>query len=178
MILGVSQRYLPFVLGFREVRARTARFVFFLWNVSLAASILAYSMLVRTFAAGWGAMLELSILGLLSSVLVLAYSMRVFSMRVEPDRSVRFIRAAWFWAAAALVLLALLPAYDAVAGKTFSHAYFGGYRHAFTVGFISMMIVGVASKVVPTLAGVPARSLNPLIASPAWPYGRSISGAP
>src|SRR5690606_28761601 len=35
---------------------------------------------------------------------------------------------------------------------------FGAFRHALTVGFISLMIVGVSSKVAPVLAGVsPAR---------------------
>lgn len=36
----------------------------------------------------------------------------------------------------------------------FAHAYMGAHRHAFTVGFISMMIMGVAARVVPILAGI------------------------
>src|SRR5262249_22028440 len=44
------------------------------------------------------------------------------------------------------------------------HAFFGAYRHALTVGFIMMMIVGVSSKVVPTLSGVDMRSARSL-----WP---------
>jgi hypothetical protein len=47
-------------------------------------------------------------------------------------------------------------------GLDFSHAYLGATRHAITVGFVSLMIVGVASKVVPTLNGVPARALPSL----------------
>src|SRR6185369_7955137 len=46
----------------------------------------------------------------------------------------------------------------------FSHAFFAAYRHALTVGFIMMMIVGVSSKVVPTLSGVDVRRANSL-----WP---------
>jgi hypothetical protein len=46
----------------------------------------------------------------------------------------------------------------------FSHAFFGAYRHALTVGFVMMMIVGVSSKVVPTLSGVDVRRANSL-----WP---------
>jgi hypothetical protein len=38
----------------------------------------------------------------------------------------------------------------------------GSHRHAFTVGFISMMILGVSSRVVPILAGVDAKRLNSL----------------
>ena len=36
----------------------------------------------------------------------------------------------------------------------FAHTYMGSHRHAFTVGFISMMILGVSSRVVPILAGI------------------------
>jgi uncharacterized protein involved in response to NO len=35
-------------------------------------------------------------------------------------------------------------------------------RHAFTVGFISMMILGVSSRVVPILAGIDAKQMNSL----------------
>ena len=36
------------------------------------------------------------------------------------------------------------------------------YHHAYTVGFVSMMIVGVASRVVPILAGLDASRLSRL----------------
>jgi len=58
-----------------------------------------------------------------------------------------------------------LPAFapQANAAQTgFSHAYYGAIRHAITVGFVSLMIVGVASKVVPTLNGVDVRALSSL----------------
>jgi hypothetical protein len=44
----------------------------------------------------------------------------------------------------------------------FSHAYYGATRHAITVGFVSLMIVGVAAKVVPTLNGVNTKELSAL----------------
>jgi hypothetical protein len=44
----------------------------------------------------------------------------------------------------------------------FSHAYYGAARHAITVGFVSLMIVGVAAKVVPTLNGVNVKRLSAL----------------
>ena len=46
-------------------------------------------------------------------------------------------------------MLLLLPAYQAVSGLPFSHAYYGAIRHAVTVGFVSQMIVGVSTLVVP-----------------------------
>jgi hypothetical protein len=59
-------------------------------------------------------------------------------------------------------MLLLLPAYLAVSGLPFSHAYYGAVRHAITVGFVSLMIMGMAAKVVPTLNGVDPRRLSPL----------------
>jgi hypothetical protein len=44
----------------------------------------------------------------------------------------------------------------------FSHAYGGAVRHAITVGFISLMILGMAAKIVPTLNGVDIRQLHSL----------------
>jgi hypothetical protein len=162
MILGVSQRFLPFIYGFREVPARTSRRLLWLWNASVAGNVIGYSLLIRTFNPVWGLLLEGSILGLLLTVALLVRSFGVFSVKVERDRSLPFVKAAYFWAIVALALFALLPVYDAVIGVAFSHAYFGGYRHAFTVGFISLMIVGVSSKVVPVLCGLDAKRLNTL----------------
>lgn len=165
MILGVSQRFLPFIYGFREVPARTSRVVFYLWNLGVAGNVLAYSMLIRTGEPAWALLLELCIFAMFASVLILARSFRLFSMKMEPDRSLPFLRAAYGWALVALGLLALQPVYGALVGVGFSHAYFGGYRHAFTVGFISMMILGVSSKVAPVLGGLDTHRLSPLRAA-------------
>jgi uncharacterized protein involved in response to NO len=70
-------------------------------------------------------------------------------------------------------MLALLPLYqfgllprlapDSEAVRIhFSHAYYGAIRHAITVGFVSLMIVGMAAKVVPTLHGLDVRRLSGL----------------
>jgi uncharacterized protein involved in response to NO len=64
--------------------------------------------------------------------------------------------------ALSLAMLLFLPGYLAISKIPFSHAYYGAIRHAFTVGFISLMIMGFAAKVVPTLNGVNPRSLTKL----------------
>ena len=162
MILGVSQRFLPFIYGFREVPARTARLVLWLWNLGVAGNVVTYSMLVRTGDPLWALALELAIAAMFVSVFLLVRGFGLFSIEVERERSLPFLRAAYFWALAAIALLALAPVYDALVVNGFSHAWFGGYRHAFTVGFISMMILGVSSKVVPVLGGLDPRRLSSL----------------
>jgi hypothetical protein len=93
-----------------------------------------------------------------------------FATPVDRDRSLKFVRAAYVWLLLSLGMLVALPFYqfgvlskfapDSAAARIgFSHAYYGAVRHAITVGFISQMIVGVASKVVPTLNGLDLRRL-------------------
>jgi hypothetical protein len=78
------------------------------------------------------------------------------------DRSAKFVRAALAWLAVSLAMLLLLPAYKWLAGVPFSHAYYGATRHAITVGFISLMIMGMATRVVPTLRGIDPGTLPAL----------------
>jgi hypothetical protein len=85
------------------------------------------------------------------------------------DRSEKFVRAAYAWLAVSLAMLLVSPAYQYAyrhlggpRDLPFSHAYPGAIRHAITVGFISLMIMGFAAKVVPTLNGIDPRALPAL----------------
>ena len=69
---------------------------------------------------------------------------------------------AYLWLTISLAMLILMPAYHHAMGVRFSHAYSGATRHAITVGFVSLMIMGIASKVVPTLGGIDPRTLSSL----------------
>jgi len=55
---------------------------------------------------------------------------------------------------------AVFSLYGLLIHQVFAHTYMGSHRHAFTVGFISMMILGVTSRVAPILAGVDGRRMN------------------
>ena len=67
-----------------------------------------------------------------------------------PERSQREAHPAGVrLAGLSFLMLLLLPAYQARAEPPFSHAYYGAIRHAVTVGFVSQMIVGVSTLVVP-----------------------------
>jgi hypothetical protein len=173
MILGVSLRFLPHAYGLREPSAKWRSFVF--WGVNGALLIGAVS-----FIAGMaGRNYSLLMLQWLSTVALLAVALgtprqyRLFGPvpKDENDRGLKFIRAAHIWFIVATLMLVLTPVYNfgiymPLTGSRvpFSHAFFGAYRHAITVGFIMMMIVGVSSKVVPTLSGVDVRRAASL-----WP---------
>lgn len=173
MILGVSLKFLPHAYGLREPGRRWRGFVFWGVNAAIAATIATFIGAIAFHQIWLLIPNELSALLLFA---VAAGSIRQYRLfgpvhASEEDRGLKFIRAAYFWFAIAMGMLAFAQIYDIAvyqpltgAESPFSHAYLGAYRHALTVGFISMMIVGVSSKVVPTLSGVDLRSANSL-----WP---------
>jgi hypothetical protein len=139
--------------------------------------------LMRSEGRAWAAVWYASVLLLAGTVAALVWNWRVFARVGEADRSLKFLRAAYAWLLVSLGMLALLPAYqhgllawlspDSDAARLgFSHAYYGAVRHAVTVGFISLMIVGVATRVVPTLNGVDVRALPALW----WPFALLNAG--
>ena len=173
LILGISLRLLPHAYGFREPSKRWASFLF--WGVN--GSIL---MGVAFFIAGmisgnhWLLTLQwLTSVVLLAIAVVTPFQYRLFGsvLKSESDRGLKFIRAAHVWFIVATTMLVFTPIYNfgiymPLTGShvPFSHAFFGAYRHALTVGFIMMMIVGVSSKIVPTLSGIDVKRTNSL-----WP---------
>jgi hypothetical protein len=59
-------------------------------------------------------------------------------------------------------MMPFFPVYGILTHQVFAHTYMGSHRHAFTVGFISMMILGISSRVVPILAGIDAKRMDSL----------------
>src|SRR6266508_3546590 len=173
MILGVALRLLPHAYGLREPSRRWQAFLFWGLNGSVLAGIVLF---VAGMASGnhWLLMIQwLTTIVLFVIAVVTPFQYGLFGAvpENERDRGLKFIRAAYIWFIVATAMLVFTPIYNfgiymPVTGShvPFSHAFFGAYRHALTVGFILMMIVGVSSKVVPTLSGVDVRRANSL-----WP---------
>lgn len=172
MILGVSQRMFHPFYGLPEPDKAKSRRALILLNASLAG-MAAGLVLMGTVSRAWGALWYPSVLVFAGTAAWLTAGWRIWSTPRETDRSLKFMRAAYAWLYVSLAMLVLLPLYQFVllpafapgsgaAAMGFSHAYYGAVRHAVTVGFISLMIVGVAAKVVPTLNGVSVHSLPPL----------------
>ena len=173
MILGVSLRFLPHAYGLREPSRAWREFLFWSVNGALVVGSISF---IAGMAAGnhWLLLVQwLTGIALLIVAIGTPIQFRLFGTvpENERDRGLKFIRVASVWFIIATAMLAFVPIYNfgiymQVTGSRvpFSHAYFGAYRHAVTVGFIMMMIVGVSSKVVPTLSGVDVRRAATL-----WP---------
>lgn len=146
MILGVSLRLLPALLGVPAVpepRARRAYFVLLASVVGETALFLAYRLTGQHWIA---ALLLLPWLGLFAGAAMIAASLRLWGPFKDDDRTNKFLRAAYAWLFVSLAMLLLLPAYQALVHIPFSHAWYGATRHAITVGFVSLMIMGMGAR--------------------------------
>jgi hypothetical protein len=169
MILGVSLRILP---AFYEVpRSHDRR----AWLALLLLVTAVLGEVALFLAARWtGQRRFVAALPVHWTMLAIGCGMIVLPWRPwRPfpvhDRSAKFVRSAHAWLAVSLAMLLVSPAYQYAYRNLgghrelpFSHAYHGAIRHAITVGFISLMIMGIAAKVVPTLSGIDVRRLSAL----------------
>ena len=170
MILGISLKFLPHAYGFRMPGPTWRGFVFWGLNGAIAGSAATF---IGAIASGKFWLLIPN--ELCSTVLLIIAAGTVWQYHIlgsvhssERDRSVKFIRTAYVWFVSRWRCWFSLPyttsrSFSLTNSESpFSHAYLGAYRHALSVGFILMMIVGVSSKVVPTLSGVDLRRANTL----------------
>ncbi|HEX7447147.1 MAG TPA: DUF1858 domain-containing protein [Pirellulales bacterium] len=174
IILGVSQRLFHHFYGLPIANSRLSLCILAVLNAAVVGEVVGL-MQMKTAGHAWAALWYGSVLALAGATAVLVKSWRIFSPAEDGDRSLKFLRAAYVWLFISLTMLVALPVYQygllgalapesAAARLGFSHAYYGAARHAITVGFVSLMIVGVAAKVVPTLNGISPASLTAL-----WP---------
>ncbi len=162
IVAGVSQRFVPTVYGLGKPRRDRQTLIFYLINGALLLDVASYLLFFSTGNTYFTAGLELSYILMVVWAVLLVQQLRVFAPTSQPDRSLKFIRAAYVWLVFAMAMLPFLILYGVLMHQGFSHTFMGSHRHAYTVGFISMMIMGVASRVVPILAGVDSEHVSRL----------------
>ncbi len=168
MIIGVSIRMLPALLGLPETSDRRGWVALVLLTVAVVSECLIFLAYRWTQNHVYAGMLLIPWILLAAGVCIVALPWKLWrpfsDEEARRDRIGKFIRAAYGWLAISLTMLLLFPVYLYFwsRGTEFSHAYHGAIRHAITVGFVSLMIMGIAAKVVPTLNGVDPRRLTAL----------------
>lgn len=145
-IFGVNLRTVFAFLDVREPNTPVINLCFWLLNAVTALYLIEYlsSWLVYLLAAG---------------VFLFTYGIRVFESSTKEladivmDRSYeKTIKVAYIWLVIGMLIRIAIPSIgeDTPSG----HLFYGASNHAVTVGFISMMMIGYASKMVPTFRGV------------------------
>ncbi|MEU4685370.1 NnrS family protein [Streptomyces xinghaiensis] len=155
MVLGLSSHLLPQMFGVPRTPERRARTALLLINAGVVIEVAVFIAYRWADDHRLAALLMPPWLMIAGGVAAMALPWRLWRRLPRNDhRSGKFVRAAYGWLALSLVMLLLMPVYQLVSGLAFSHAYYGAIRHAITVGFVSMMIMGVAARVAPALRGI------------------------
>lgn len=165
MILGVGLRLFPTLFGLPEVSDRRAwaGLTVLVLAILLKAGLFIAFRITNSHTVAGTMLLPWLMLPIGVALVVLPW--KLWRPMPEPgrsDRSAKFVRAAFLWLLIGFLLLLLMPVYQLISGIPFSHAYYGATRHAITVGFISIMIMGMGAKVIPTLLGLDPRQLTAL----------------
>ncbi len=99
------------------------------------------------------------------SVLLFVYGIRIFEKStrelddVVMDRSYsKTIRTAYVWLIIGMLILGAKPFFKAFSEP--QYLFHGAANHAIAVGFVTLMIIGYASKMVPTFKGVGMHSIR------------------
>ena len=163
-VLAYSMRLLPAFTGSPAPRVRGAWAAFGLLTAGVglncaglwAAPLLSAFAMLATAAGVGAALLALRL-----------WTPALTAGDPEGRWLLRFARTAYFWLAAAAVILLGLRIAEAAGPVTLlhQHAFGGAARHALTVGFVSLMMVGVAWRILPIFSGSerPAAYLLPLV---------------
>jgi hypothetical protein len=158
MIFGVSQWILPKFYGFPRTTIRRSWTALILINVGLIGMCVGL-VLMRQFGHAWAGLWYVSVAIMTGGIVPLVLGFGVWRSTRAQDRSLKYVRAAYSWLLVSLAMLVALPLYQFVLLASiapasqaveigFSHAYYGAIRHAITVGFISLMIMGMAARMV------------------------------
>lgn len=154
-VLGYSLRLLPIFVGLPTGSAMAAWAALVLLTAGTAGEVVARLMSLPALSA---VALSVTILGVASGIAALRPWARAVATDDTEGRWLhRFAGTAYFWLAIAGALLLGLRWVEAFVpvSPLHQHAFVGASRHALTVGFVSLMIVGVAWRILPIFSGAP-----------------------
>lgn len=160
MIFGFTLRTIPAFMGLRAPNKAAFDVIWWALNLSLAAyaagsvwegfdgSAAARAMTVSAAAVEYAA-----ILGFVCFLGIFAKP----AIEIDAAGAVRgyerFIKAGYGWLLAAASMAFGYVLYQTITGSAVPHSLVSAYRHALTVGFVSMMIMGMASRIIPVFSG-------------------------
>lgn len=163
VIIGIFTKTLPIFLGIQEPDKKINVYVLWFLNISIGLRILSgfYREYTPHFYGFFTVIFCLA--GILETVgvFLFIYNLNLFDRKktvknpsVLPTGFRKYIWAAVLWLFVSETALLTYTVYEALTGEQVSHALFGAYRHSIFIGFISMMIIGCASKMIPLSKGV------------------------
>ena len=162
-IFAVNIRTVYAFLDVGTARVRAVNTTFWLLNLTIPVYFIANS-----FNYNSPFLLKVSYLTIYLvafSILLFVYGIRIFEKStrelddVVMDRSYsKTIRTAYVWLIIGVLILGAKPFFKAFSEP--QYLFHGAANHAIAVGFVTLMIIGYASKMVPTFKGVGMYSIK------------------
>ncbi|MCP5006576.1 MAG: DUF1858 domain-containing protein [Planctomycetes bacterium] len=176
VIFGVLSRTLPVFLGLRAPNPKLHVLIMLAFNFSVllrafSEPLKAYFLDVNmpiyyTFNTVYftsGCLQFLSIMLFFYNLNLLTKPEVDYSgMEIEKGYE-KFVLAGIIWLVVAEIAMLIFTFYETATGTPVSHAIMGAYRHAVTVGFITMLIFGYASRIIPISQGIKLYSYTSLL---------------
>ncbi|HEX6202915.1 MAG TPA: hypothetical protein VF100_07930, partial [Thermoanaerobaculia bacterium] len=157
-ILGMSLFLLPMLFARKKAAFEIADAAWWPLQAALMAQIVAFVAFMSSGRMAWAGVLWAAQVLFAVAALAVVGGFRLW--RREPRSAahapeLRFVLASHAWLAVSLAMTVAAPLWSAATGHPFSHAWTGAARHAITVGFVSLSIVGFASRIAALLSGRP-----------------------
>lgn len=146
IILGVGMRVFVGMFGFKPLNIKIGWWSFIIINISVLLEIILFLVYRTTGNHLYAGLLMLPWLGLFGGCLMYTLGMNLTAKSEIQHGSVKYVRTAFSWLMLSMLMLLLLPVYQVISEIKFSHAYYGAIRHAITVGFISLLILGISTR--------------------------------
>ncbi|HHT9109864.1 MAG TPA: DUF1858 domain-containing protein [Candidatus Brocadiaceae bacterium] len=156
-IFAINIRTVYAFLDIKPVREKPVNLTFWILNLSIPVYFVTQMLADKSNVA-----LRFSqfiVFPMAFAILAFIYGLRVFERStrelhdVVMDRSyTKTIRTAYIWLIISTMILLVIPFLGH--GSEMQKRFHGSLNHALTVGFITMMIIGYASKMIPTFKGI------------------------
>ncbi len=175
VIFGVMSRTLPAFLGLKTPNPKMNLVIMLMLNLSIILRAASQPLMVYFADINLPVYYVFNALFLFSgfieilSVLLFLYNLNILrkpevdfsGMEIEKSYE-KFVWAGILWLLISEVSMLFFTCTDTFTDTTTSHALIGAYRHAITVGFITMLIFGYASRIIPISQGIKLHSYSSL----------------
>lgn len=162
-IFAINVRTVFAFLDIKPVREKAVNITFWVLNASVPVYFVAHLFAHRSTIA-----LRVTqgiVFPIAFALISFIYGLRIFERSTKElqdvvmDRSyAKTIRTAYLWLIVTMVILVIIPFLGQ--DSDIQRRFHGSLNHAVTVGFITMMIIGYASKMIPTFKGIDMYSLK------------------
>src|SRR3989338_1278515 len=162
-IFAINIRTVYAFLDIKPVREKAVNLTFWIMNISVPVYFITHFLADRNIVA-----LRLSqavVFPIGFALFTFIYGLRIFERSTKElqdvvmDRSyAKTIRTAYIWLIVSAIILLVMPFLGH--GTETQKRFHGSLNHAVTVGFITMMIIGYASKMIPTFKGINMHSIR------------------